>query len=125
MRQLKRTNTMKRLLAALLVLMLSIAVFMPSTLASATDNVTSVAADNTIQGTVDRALAALIGMVIIILMVVLAFWHRDPIMYVLAGFSFILYGFTLWTTSWYLSILLVVAGMGLFIKAGIDRKKKK
>jgi len=116
---------MKRLLAALLVLMLSIAVFMPSTLASATDNVTSVAADNTIQGTVDRALAALIGMVIIILMVVLAFWHRDPIMYVLAGFSFILYGFTLWTTSWYLSILLVVAGMGLFIKAGIDRKKKK
>jgi len=115
---------MKRLLAALLVLTLSIAVFMPATLASATDNVTDVAADNTIQGTVDRALAALIGLVVIIFLVILAFWHRDPIMYVLAGFSFILYGFTLWTTSWYLSILLVVAGMALFVKARVDRKKK-
>ena len=122
--QLKMGNTMKRLLAVLLVLMLSIAVFMPATLASATDNVTDVAADNTIRGTIDRALAALIGLVVIIFLVILAFWHRDPIMYVLAGFSFILYGFTLWTTSWYLSILLVVAGMALFVKARVDRKKK-
>ena len=145
---------MRLCLAALLVLTLSIAVFMPATLASATDNVTSVATDNftigfsdnltvlntgnitisgdvnleglteSLQDIVDKILTTLVGLAIIIMLVILAFWHRDPIMYVLAGFSFILYGFTLWTTSWYLSILLVVAGMALFVKARVDRKKK-
>lgn len=141
-----------RLFAARFILLLLVAVFMPSTIVSATDNVTVVATDNftigfsdnltiqtsgnvTISGVVgidglvesfedivDQVLAAIIGLAIILLLVILAFWHRDPIMYVLAGFSFILYGFSLWTTSGYLSILLVVAGIALFVKARVKRE---
>lgn len=143
---------MKRMLVALFVLPLLIAVIMPVGTASATDNVTVVSTDNftvgfsdnltiqisdniTIAGDigipilvesfedkVDQVLAALIGLVIIVLLVILAFWHREPILYVLAGFSFILYGFTLWTISSYLSILLVVAGLALFVKTRVKRK---
>jgi len=132
--------------ALLMLPLLLGAVFMPAEIVSATDNVTYVATDNftigfsdnltvqisgnvTIDGDVgvdglaesfedivDQGLAALIGLAIVVLLVVLAFWHRQPILYVLAGFSFILYGFTLWTTSSYLSILLVVAGLALFVK---------
>lgn len=141
-----------RPLTALFVLPLLVTVFMPATIVSATDNVTVVATDNftigfsdnltiqtsgnvTISGDVgienlvesfedivDQVLAALIGLAIVVLLVVLAFWHREPILYVMASFSFILYGFSLWTTSSYLSILLVVAGIALFVKARVKRE---
>lgn len=145
---------MKKPLAVIIVLLLLLEVLTPAAVAMATDNV-SVSTDNftigfsdnltvlntgnitisgdigieglndTLDDIIDKVLSAVIGLFIIILLAVLAFWGRDPLIYVLAGFGFLLYGFAFWTTSSYMSILLVIAGITLIAKAWADRKKGK
>lgn len=52
------------------------------------------------------------------------YWHKDRVLLVLSGLGFIVDGFTIWSTNEWLSILTVVAGMYLVIKAFWDRRRK-
>lgn len=47
---------------------------------------------------------------------VLAYWHRDKFLYLLAGFACLLFGFEFWGTSTYLSLLIGVLGIYNFFK---------
>jgi len=58
---------------------------------------------------------------IVALFTILAFWHRDRLLYIISGFAWIVFGFSFWTTSHYLSILLVLGGIYNFIKAKWDK----
>lgn len=61
--------------------------------------------------------ASIIKLFLLAMIVLLAFWHRDKILYILACFMCLLYGFDYWTTSQTFSIALVIAGIVIFIKA--------
>jgi hypothetical protein len=55
----------------------------------------------------------------------LAYWHRDRLLYILAGFGFLIFGFDYWTTNYWLSIIIVLAGIYSFMKAGMARGTKE
>jgi hypothetical protein len=58
----------------------------------------------------------------ILIIIFLAFWHRDKWLYVIAGFSTLLQGFSLWTTDWKMSIFVALVGLYCFIKLGENKK---
>lgn len=45
---------------------------------------------------------------------VIAIWSRWPIVFLLAGFAWMIVGFPYWSTNHYMSILLVLVGFGCF-----------
>lgn len=53
----------------------------------------------------------IITLVVLAFLVIVAFWRNDRMFYFLAGFGWGWYGFTLYGTLEYVSILLVVAGV--------------
>lgn len=57
------------------------------------------------------------------LIAVLAYWRRDRLLYVLSGFAFIIYGFNYWSSSNYMSIILVLLGVCSFMKAWLEKGK--
>lgn len=70
----------------------------------------------------------LANMALIIAIVGLAWWHRDPFAYVISGFALILYGlyFTgaITDINLYLGIFIITLGIYSFMKAAWDRKRK-
>lgn len=66
--------------------------------------------------------ASAIILIIILALTGLAFWHRDRLLYIIAGIAFVLSGFDYWSISHYLSILVVLAGMYMFFKAKYDKR---
>ena len=70
----------------------------------------------------NNILASLISLLLVLALAIFAHW-RGGLLYILSGLAFIVYGFSLWSTSTYLSILLVVAGAYMFAKAIWSRKK--
>ena len=80
---------------------------------------------NVILASWDAYILLVIGLLIVAGFVALAWWHRDPYFYIVAGFAFILYGFAFWDTSWYLSLLFVVAGALMFFKASYEFRERK
>lgn len=64
---------------------------------------------------------------LILVMAALGYWHRDRVLLAAAGFAFLLYGFYIWDNSNWLyaaiSILTVIAGIYLIIKAFWDRRR--
>jgi hypothetical protein len=56
--------------------------------------------------------------------VILGFWRGDRVMLVIGGFGMAIYGFSLWTSYQWLSIIAVIAGVYLTIKA-FNRIKEK
>lgn len=67
-------------------------------------------------------LADIIGLALVIFLAVLAFWHRDPITFVLAGIVCMMYGFDYWSTSHTMSIAVVIVGAFMWFKAGARGK---
>jgi len=67
-------------------------------------------------------LTTIIGFVIVILLAVLAYWHREMLLYIISGLAFMIYGFSYTDTSVYISALLVIAGIYTFIKAGVSKR---
>lgn len=53
---------------------------------------------------------------IVIFFNVLAYWHRDKWLYVLAAFACLLFAFDLWSTSAPMSILMAFLGIYNFVK---------
>ena len=53
----------------------------------------------------------IVGIVLVLGLVVLTYWRRIPMLYALAGFALIVFGFSYYSTSTLTSILLVVAGI--------------
>ncbi len=68
-------------------------------------------------------------LIITILIVALAWWHRKPWEYAIAGFALLLYGIHfgggITDITIPQSVLLVVLGLYSFTKAAWDRKKKE
>ena len=64
-----------------------------------------------------------IGFILVLVFAGLAYWHRDRLLYIIAGLAFITYGFSYLSTSIYISILLVLLGAYSFLKAWLDRKE--
>lgn len=63
-------------------------------------------------------LAELIIIVVVMLgLAALGYWRGDRYLFILSGLGFIIYGFTFWTTSTSFSILMVIAGIAIFIRA--------
>lgn len=60
--------------------------------------------------------------------VALAWWHRDKLSYVLAGFALLIYGLTyagaIDDSTIYISSLLIILGIYSFFKAAWDRRDK-
>lgn len=68
-------------------------------------------------------------LIITLLIVGLAWWHRDPWAYVIAGFSLIFFGLhfagAIADITTLQSVFLVALGVYSFFKAAWDRPKKK
>jgi hypothetical protein len=60
--------------------------------------------------------------VLLLFIVALGFWKRDRIMLFIGGLGFIIYGFSLWGSIEWLSIITVTAGIYIGIKAFIMHK---
>ena len=58
----------------------------------------------------------LLCLIVVVFLSVLAYWHRDKLLYLLAGAACLLFGFGFWSTATYLSILVVMLGMYNWIK---------
>jgi len=61
-------------------------------------------------------MAQIVAGCIMIFINILAYWHRDKWLYLLAGFACLLFSFSFWSTSAYLSILLACLGIYNFFK---------
>lgn len=62
------------------------------------------------------------NLILIFAITALAFWRNDGILYVVAGLLFVVFGFTLWDNSNYISIGAVVAGIGIGLRPFIKKK---
>lgn len=65
------------------------------------------------------------SLILLLLIVLLAYWHRDPWLYVGAGFTLIIYGLRYTGDDSYLSWFLIAIGAYSFFKAMWERKRKK
>lgn len=65
----------------------------------------------------------MIALLLLTLMAILTYWHRDKALYMLTGFAFILYSFQYWTSNLYVSIILVFIGVYNIIKLAQRPKK--
>ena len=63
----------------------------------------------------------LVGLSLVLVLTGLAYWHRDRLLYVVAGLGFLLIGVDYIDTNVYIGILLVVVGVYSFFKAAWDR----
>jgi len=63
----------------------------------------------------------LVGLLLVLVLSGLAYWHRDRLLYVVAGLGFLLIGVDYFDTNVYIGILLVVVGIYNFFKAAWDR----
>lgn len=61
-------------------------------------------------------MALIVAGCIMIFINILAYWHRDRVLYLLAGFACLLFGFSYWGSSAYLSILVALLGIYNFFK---------
>jgi hypothetical protein len=72
---------------------------------------------------------SIIILALVLFIAILAFWHRDRIMYIVAGLLFVVVGFGFSTTiisdETLLSISLVITGMAIFLKAFAGGKKEE
>lgn len=73
-------------------------------------------------GSISGTMLTLIPLVLISL---LAFWHRDRLLYILTGFALLIFGFSFYRTSVYISIILALLGIYCFVKAAWDKKKAR
>jgi hypothetical protein len=89
-----------------------------TTLATIANDAAQILADN-----LKEVISDILGLMIVVFIGLLAFWHRDSRIYILAGFSFLLYGFGYYRTSVYISVILALLGIFCFAKAAWDRKK--
>ena len=51
-----------------------------------------------------------------LLMIILAYWRKERLLYILAGFALMINGFEWWEWSWGMSIILVLFGFYTFAK---------
>lgn len=78
----------------------------------------------TLAASVNDAITAGTGLILVILFVAIAYVGRERLEYGLAGLVCILYGMSLWGTSEYMSIALAVAGIFMFTKAQRAKRQK-
>lgn len=64
-----------------------------------------------------------IGLALVLLIVVLAYWHRDMWLYILAGMASITFAATYITTDLYIGLLFILFGVYQFFKAALDRRR--
>lgn len=74
-------------------------------------------------GGISDYIPQLIGLVICLLLTVIAFWHRERLLYVLAGLSWIAYGAMEFSANIYIALILFMLGVYNFIKAALDHGK--
>jgi len=72
---------------------------------------------------VDTVLDEIIMVVLILAITAFGYWHRDRILLGVAGFAWIIYGFAFWNRSWWMSVILVIAGGYIITKSMMDRRK--
>lgn len=53
----------------------------------------------------------------------LAYWHRDRLLYVLAGLALLVYGVSQFIDNIYIGLLFIILGIYSFVKAAVDRRK--
>lgn len=63
------------------------------------------------------SVASIIGFCLLLVIVIIGFWRYDRLMLIIGGFGFVIFGFSLWSSIWYLSITTVIAGIYMVFKA--------
>ncbi|MCK9571568.1 hypothetical protein M0R72_21640 [Candidatus Pacearchaeota archaeon] len=82
--------------------------------------------DDAVEEMLESAYAKLLLVFVYLILFSLAllgYWKMDRVMLLIAGLGFALYGFTLWGTLWWLSVLTVIAGVYLVFKAFTDKRR--
>lgn len=74
-------------------------------------------------GGINDYIPQIIGLVICLLLTVIAFWHRERLLYVLAGLSWIAYGAMEFSSNLYIALILFMLGVYNFVKAALDHGK--
>ena len=74
-------------------------------------------------GGINDYIPQIIGLVICLLLTVIAFWHRERLLYVLAGLSWIAYGAMEFSSNIYIALILLLLGVYNFVKAALDHGK--
>ena len=67
-------------------------------------------------------LESLLPVFLLVFVTVLAYWHRERYLYVPTAFGLIAYGFSYWSTLWYIGLMLIGAGIVTIMKAFWEKK---
>lgn len=78
---------------------------------------------NEIKDMLSSNLMLIIQITVAVSLVVLAYWHRDRLLYIAAGLALIALAISYMDSSWALGTLLVLAGVYSIIKAVLERGK--
>lgn len=82
--------------------------------------------DDAVEEVLESAYAKLLLVFVYLILfsfALLGYWKMDRVMLLIAGLGFVGYGFTLWTITWWLSVLTVFAGIYLWYKAFKDKRR--
>jgi len=70
----------------------------------------------------DNILPQVIFLLLVVIITVLAYWHKERLLYIFAGFAQMLYGFSYFSINTYISIVFVLLGIYSLIKAWLKRR---
>jgi len=87
--------------------------------------VTSVGENYSIISNILNTIASdMIYLILVLAIAAIAFLSHNRLVYLVAGFGLIFYGFSYWNTVWQMSMILVIFGLASFAAAFIDKRKK-
>ncbi len=102
------------------------------TISITSGNVTVPNLQESMEAAIDKLITGLrslmntaVSLGIIVLSIILAFWHRDPWAYLTAGILTLIYGIGYWGTSHLTAVLIVGFSLYLFVKMWDKKEGKK
>ena len=88
--------------------------------------VTSVGENYSIISNILNTIASdMIYLILVLAIAAIAFLSHNRLVYLVAGFGLIFYGFSYWNTIWQMSMILVIFGLASFAAAFIDKSRKR
>ena len=69
---------------------------------------------------VANSIDSYLPLLVIALVLILAYWRKAPLLFVIAGLGCMLYAYNYWDNVWYLSLILVLLGIFSFVTAFVS-----
>lgn len=66
----------------------------------------------------------IIPIALLLIITFFGYWHRDKPLLLIGGIGWMIYGFSYWSTYWWLSVILVLSGFAIILKTALDTRKQ-